>query len=302
MKTYVLDREPRLLDESFYAAAGQTGLELQALPFPADHEEIARIFEEKSPGLVFLPAIWDDLFSVKIVEEIQNLGTPMETVIVGASVATSNLVTAFNNGLTSFLETPVVKEYLSLSVSRASAKLNKKLDIHDMARRLELYEAGSTVKSFNPTTQRRDHLLGQAYLHLLQHQGPLANGDVHILLVSTSPSQQKQLAVLLRKLGAQVTEAASMKDGCDQLEKQPYPVIISDNVLPDGDAATFARNTRTIVKENVPYFIVWSSSPEKATEMLNPETKINDIILKPGPDMGLESILPAIIAGVYQSC
>jgi hypothetical protein len=46
---------------------------------------------------------------------------------------------------------------------------------------------------------------------------------------------------------------------------------------------------------------VWSSSPDKAGDFLNPENHIDDVILKPGPAWGLESVVPSLVAAVMAS-
>ncbi len=51
----------------------------------------------------------------------------------------------------------------------------------------------------------------------------------------------------------------------------------------------------------MPHIIVWSSSPDKAADLLEPDNHIDELLLKPGPEAGTESILPSIISVIYRS-
>jgi AmiR/NasT family two-component response regulator len=77
--------------------------------------------------MVMFPAIWEDLFCVKIIREISPMPTPFEMVMVDEKPDISNLIIAFNEGLSAYLETPFTKEKLQLTISRIRSRFEDKI-------------------------------------------------------------------------------------------------------------------------------------------------------------------------------
>ncbi|GMT42312.1 MAG: hypothetical protein IEMM0002_0723 [bacterium] len=147
----------------------------------------------------------------------------------------------------------------------------------------------------------RDQHLAHALLDFMNNNGPVRSGDIKVLLVTTSAAQEKRLGNLLTKIGVSAVSAGNMEDALKNTNLTEYSLIISDSVLPDGDAVTLVSRLRKALKSHMPRFMVWSSSPQKATDLLRPENHIDDVLIKPGPGTGIESMLPSIIAGIYQT-
>lgn len=299
MKAYLLDNKSHPLDGSLEKELKKLNTRMEHIKLPGDHEEILSLFEDKEGGLVFLPEIWEDLFCVKILHELQLLKNHFETIIVGPTPSVPDLIVAFNDGLTCYLQTPVDEGKLKQVTSRGTDRLNKKLEHENMVRRLADYESGSTPHHYTPQIQERDQLLGHGIVDIINQQGPLAKGDVRVLLVSTSKAQQKKLNDFLKGLGMDVVNAGTIKDAVKSAQDGKYSIVISDNILPDGDAVDLVNRLRKSLKTELPRFFVWSASPDKIADLLNPENHIDDVIIKPGPGVGIESILPTILAGVY---
>lgn len=300
MKLYLLENEAHPLDESLKKELASAGHTAEAIALPEDHEQLQALLEDHASGAVFLPAAWDDLFCVKTIDEVDSHARPFETVLVGPPPPLSRLIVAFNHGLTAFLETPVDPETLRLTLKRVEGRWKRSVETAELAATVELYRTGGSAHALSNENLMRDQLLGHALAQFASQEGPFFEGSVTILLASTSPSQQKQLASLLTRFGAQVTTVGTMNEAFEQLKDKAFTVVISDGVLPDGDALAFAARLRQEAKQSIPHFMVWSSSREKVPELLRPESLVNDVILKPGPDLGIESCLPAIVSAVYR--
>jgi len=278
------------------------GLEIpvEELRIAANHEEVIPLLRDKDPGVVFIPPVWDDLFCIKILNDIRTLGTPLETVIAGPQPLIPNMVAAFNADLSAFVETPVNEDVFKQVIHRVKARLAKKMETLHNLRRLAEYENGGTPGFFSPQVMERDQLLARAFMDILSQTGPLLSGSIRILLVTSSAAQQQRFGAFLKGIGITVVPANGMTEAMKIMGEETFPIIISDNILPDGDAVTLVNELRKRRATEMPRFIVLTASPDKATELLQPDTHIDDVIIKPGPGARIESILPPIIAGIYQ--
>ena len=299
MKTYLMQNDDFPLAVSLFDTLDAMAIEYQILALPADHHDLGTLFNGLEGGLVFLPAIWKDLFSVKLVQEISLLPVPFEPIITDVTPDVSNLIVAFNEGLSAYLQTPVDQEQLQLIILRAKSRFEKKISQISTARRY--FDMNSPAASINLSGAMliRNRYLGKAFVDLANKTGPLFESKVEILLVSSSPVQQKQLSLLLKTLGIETTKTGDINEAVKTVQGKEFKVVISDSILPDGDAIQLAdRLSKT--SKSMPHIIVWSSSPEKAATLLKPESHIDEVIVKPALEAGLESILPSIIAIIYR--
>ena len=298
MKNYLMQNDDFPLAASLFDTLDAMAIEYQTLALPADHHDLGTLFNGLEGGLVFLPAIWKDLFSVKIVQEISLLPVLFETIITDVTPDVSHLIVAFNEGLSAYLETPVNQEQLQLIILRARSRFEKKISQISTARRL--FDMNSPAASFDRSRAMliRNRYLGKAFVDIANKTGPLFESKVEILLVSSSPAQQKQLSLLLKTLGIATTKTGDINEAVKTAQGKEFTVVISDSILPDGDASKLADRLRKTSK-SMPHIIVWSSSPEKAATLLKPESHVDEVIVKPAPEVGIESILPSIIAFIY---
>lgn len=300
MKIYLLQNDNHPLEKGLTAALESLSMEFKILTLPTDHGDIAHVMSDLQGGVVMLPGIWTDLFCVKVIEETALLSTPFETVIVASAPDLSNLVVAFNEGLSGYLELPVTEERLRQVISRARARFEKRLLQIEAERRFSDLAAQSIPFNRSKAMTVRNQYLGRAFIDFAKRRGPVFEGTIEVLLVSSSPVQQKQLGELLKASGLSTTTSGSIEEAIQGLDEKDYRVVIADGVLPDGDVTVLAGRVRKIAKK-MPYMIAWSSSPEKAETLLRPENHIDEVLLKPGPEIGIESVLPSLIAAIYQA-
>ncbi len=300
MKIYLLQNDDHPLDEGLTAALESLSMEFKTLTLPTDHGDITHVMSDVQGGVVMLPGIWTDLFCVKVIEETALLSTPFETVIVAPEPDLSSLVVAFNEGLSGYLKLPVTEERLRQVISRARARFEKRVLQIEAERRFSDLAAQSIPFNRSKAMTVRNQYLGRALIDFAKRRGPVFEGTIEVLLVSSSPVQQKQLEELLKASGLSTTTSGNIEEAIQGLDEKDYRVVIADGILPDGDATVLAGRVRKIAKK-MPYMIVWSSSPEKAETLLRPENHIDEVLLKPGPDIGIESVLPSLIAAIYQA-
>lgn len=301
MHTYLLYNEKHPPDAGLLDGLKKKHLYTENVEFPADHEEMLTLFAKREAGIIFMPPVWEDLFCVKMIDEIQTLKVPFEIILVGAPPSIPNLIVAFNNGLGSYLETPVDDDKLDHAISRATSKLRKKAEDLHRNLRLSEFESGSAT-NYHPEFQlERDQILARAFLDFMHQRGPIHDGEVKILVVSSSEAQEQKLEKFLNNLGMQIETTTDIAKAVQMTASNNYTLIISDGVLPDGDAIELVNQLRKTLKKQMPKFLVWSSSPDRVSALLNPDNHIDDVLIKPGPGAGIESILPSIVNGIYQT-
>ncbi len=301
MNGYFLKCGDHRPDPSLTQLADSFELPVEEFDIGQDAEAVIPLLRERDPGIVFIPPVWEDLFCVKVVNSVQTLASPFETVIAGRQPIIPNLVAAYNAGLTAYVELPVNNDLFRQVLQRSQTRLDRKAGEIRAARRMRELETGAAPGIFSPQIQERDHLLSRAFMDLIQRKGPLVVQSVRLLLVTSSEAQRQRFGGFLSSIGLKVTTAVDMKEALKAIETGfPFSIVISDNILPDGDAIGLVNAMRKQLKEEMPRFIVLTASPDKAAELLSPETHIDDLIVKPGPGHSIEMILPSVIAGIYQ--
>ncbi len=301
MNIYLLDNAENPLDKTLEAALEAAEVSFDRLALPTSHGAVRELVKAREGGTVLLPALWQDLLCVKIVNEIEALDMPFVTVVVGPLPSTENLVSAFNSGLTAVLETPVESTRLDQILKRVQERFNGKVKQARLIHILQEREAMATNAMLAPQMVVRDQYLGHAFKQIIRGKGALCDGTVRVLLVSSSSSQERKLDELLSAIGMTVARASSIEEAEKCVKEAVCSVIVSDSILRDGDAPKLALMLRNTLSADIPRLIVWSSSPEKAPALLSPENHIDAVVIKPGPKAGVESILPTILTEVMRT-
>ena len=300
MKTYLMYNDDHVLDETLFNFLDSTGVHYDGVLLPAEHHEVGPILSDLEGGAVFLPAKWKDLFCVKVIQEISLMTMPFETVLVDRAPEISNLIVAFNEGLSGFLETPVTEEKFAVMISRIKSRYEDKVShLSGVQRPAGLSSQSTSINGSHSMNVRNQHL-GMAFIDIANQTGPLFEKEVEVLVVSSSSVQLKQLEGTLKKIGITSTKSGSIEETTQIVEKKEFPVVVSDSFLPDGDAVTLADNLKKTSK-SMPHIIVWSASPDKAVHLVKPENHIGEVLIKRGPESGTESLLPSIISVIYEA-
>jgi len=300
MKIYFLQNKAYPLDENLLNILKKLSISFDGIPLPEHHEDICSVFKEKTGGVIFLPGVWEDLYSVKIIQEINRLAEPFETIIVDKAPDVANLIVAFNEGLSSYLEVPLREDQVISVFSRVKEFYQDKIEQIQMKHNLLRLETQSVGSSMSQPMVIRDQCLGKAFLDLMKQTGRLFDHSINVLLVSSSQAQQNRLDSLLKTMGMNITKCHTLEEALEKIKEQEYKIIMADNVLSDGDSITLVKQLRKELTQ-IPKVIVWSSSPEKVMELLKPEHHIDEVILKSSPEVGMEFVLPSIINVIYQT-
>ncbi len=266
---------------------------LSKLETPPAHHDIIPLLEEREQGIILIPALWEDLFCIKLLNEIRTLPHSYAKLFYGQAPEKEHLITAFNAGIDGFISLPADQERVSLLFQKV---INK----HEEDKRR--YARACCFDQVNyERIQSERHILGKAFKDLLHGRNPFALNNIRLLIVNSSSAQERRLSHFLTEVDASSESARSMSHALEVLQSSPpFDILISDYLLPDGDAIQLVKRMREQLKEEMPRVLVWSSSPEEIPALLQPETFIDDVILKPTPFEGIESLLPALFILLYQ--
>ena len=296
----ICDQSPE--DKGFRKLLGKSGFEPEEVRIGSNHGAIAGLLKDREPGIVFIPAAWQDMFCVKILNEIEILGLPFETAIFGPQPEMAGLIAAFNAGLSAFIETPVNADGFAQILSRLKTKLAARVEKARDLYRLREYDGGTAFAGFSPQMVERDQVLAKAFMDIVNRTGPIFDDKTAVLLVSSSQVQQSVFEIFLKALGVTVLIAGSVAEAMTALgSRAGCRMIISDSILPDGDARALVEKVRKAFTSELPRVVVITASPDKVAGLLSPDSHIDDVIIKPAPDVGMESILPTVISGLYQT-
>ncbi len=299
MDIYLLENKNYLLDASLIKALESLSYIFDSVDFPENHEDLIPHFNKTQGGLIFLPPLWTDLTVVKVIQELGFLELPFATIIVGPIPKIQDVIVAFNEGLTAFLETPVETTTLRQMLGRATSCFEKQREQIDIKNNFVSLSVLSIPHNRSKAMMLRNQWLGKAFVDMAKRKGPFLDGSIDVLLVSSSTVQQNMLEKALKSIGISVVKVGKLHDAIQKASHKAFQVVISDNVLPDGDAVMLTGHLQKI-SSKMPHVIVWSSSPAKAADLLKPENHIDEVIAKPDPESGIESILPSVISMIYQ--
>jgi CheY-like chemotaxis protein len=300
MQIYIFENNDHPLQAEIGNLLQAQDTPFEVLEWPDDPEIIAdSIPSTPEGGIIWLPAVWDDLKTVKCIENLLTLRAPWQIAVAGDCAETNHLAAAFNAGLTQFLPLPANREALSVVMRRLEKQWSRQVNLIKNMRTASAGNPGITPES--PTEIRqREKYLGQALFDLATQTGPLIEAHPRLLYVCTSSAQQAPIREMLTRTGLQVKIESSIAAGVAAMREHQYAVVLSDYILDGGTAIELIRRMRQAINEKMPYIIVLSSSPEKTRELNDPASGIDQVIRKPDPQTGIEVILPSVIAGIYQ--
>ena len=115
-----------------------------------------------------------------------------------------------------------------------------------------------------------------------------------ILIVDDAPLARSMSAVLLRKCGYEVLEAADGQQALEILSRETISLVISDWIMPHVSGVELCRKIRTTISDHYTYLILCTSKGEKADLIEGMDAGADDFLVKP---ISQEELLVRIRAG-----
>lgn len=104
---------------------------------------------------------------------------------------------------------------------------------------------------------------------------------MNIIIVDDDPSSRLILGATLKKLGYQVTAAASAQQVLEEFERAPVPLLISDMMMPDMDGLELCQRIRALNRPQYTYIILLTSMSCRASFLTGMKAGADDFLAKP---------------------
>ena len=102
-----------------------------------------------------------------------------------------------------------------------------------------------------------------------------------ILIVEDDASSRETLKVLLELDGHDVTAAPNGSEGWQVFEREDYPVVISDWLMPEMDGLELCRRIRTADRPSYSYVLLVSALKGKSSYLQGMAAGADDFVSKP---------------------
>ncbi|MCF6233057.1 MAG: fused response regulator/phosphatase [Rhodobacteraceae bacterium] len=114
-------------------------------------------------------------------------------------------------------------------------------------------------------------------VEIIYETGPIRR----VLVVDDSRLQRRILCSSLKRLGFQITEAASAEEGLEVCSREPLDLILSDWMMPGMSGLEFCRTFRQMSGDNYAYFILLTSNSDKNDVAQGLDAGADDFLTKP---------------------
>jgi PleD family two-component response regulator len=239
-------------------------------------------------SIIFLPALEDDCEGIKLAQNVL-ADLPMHVVIMYATSLPSKeyLCFAFREAIDDIILSGSEPEVLEMQIKRAERLLDVKSRSCTTSGHIE-HQLESLASQCKHLEQNCAHVQEQL-IAVASTASRIATGQLNmletcpkLLIVATSHPHAESIEKLSTSLGFQADIMHTGKEALDWLknEDQRPNVIITDGTLSDMDANNFAKSARKALGNHPVVIIVTSSNEETEESFLEPDSGIDDFVLK----------------------
>ena len=242
------------------------------------------------PGqcVVFLPAIEEDCEGIKLAQNALS-NFPMHVIIMYSSSLPSKeyLCFAFREVADDIIVLGSDRKVLDMQINRAEKLLKVKSRSSEAGGQLEQH-----LESLTSQCKHLEHNcthIQEQLLAVASTASRIATGQLNmsetcpqLLIVTTSLRHAESVEDLAKKLGFEADIMHTGQDALQWLKTQEHKpnVIITDGTLSDMDATNFAKSARQTLGNHPVVIIVTSSNEDSEEGFLEPESGIDDFVLK----------------------
>jgi PleD family two-component response regulator len=281
----------------------QEQFEVEECNQPPDHETLKSLLPS-TPAVLFVPAIEEDCWGVKLAQDALNDKMPRVIVLYAPSMPSREfLCLAFKEGVDDIISLDADIETLNSKLKRADHILQARLDSVDAGgqgqRKMKSLQLRcEQLECKNAKWEERLLALSSTATRMATGQLHIAGSAPSVLIVASSNSQASSAAELCRRLGFKTHLAHTGKDGLEQISENPPRVILADGTLPDMNATAFAPAAGKALGNKPVIIVGWSSSPESEDTLLAPDSGIDDFVLKSTTSEGTGLLAAALLGGL----
>jgi len=300
---FLKDENNTCVLDTLIKSCRQEQFEVEECNQPPDHETLKSLLPS-TPAVLFVPAIEEDCWGVKLAQDALNEKLPRVIVLYAPSMPSREfLCLAFKEGVDDIISLDADVETLNSKLKRAENILEARLDTMDAGGKWQrevksLQFHCEQLECKNAKWEERLLALSSTATRMATGQLILSESAPSVLIVASSNSQASSAAELCCRLGFNTHLAPTGKDGLEQISKNPPQVILTDGTLPDMNATAFAPAARKALGNKPVVIVAWSSSPESEDTLLAPDSGIDDFVLKSTTSEGTGLLAAALLGGI----
>ena len=254
------------------------------------------------PELAIMDYLPTDSFSVKVMQQSRGRVDFIKFIfLLNQDVGADHLVLAVNEGAGAFLSAPFREEALLNYVNRALTQQKaEKAQAEQLALFKQLMDKERTGAAEQNTELSRLKRLQKLYHRLINHL--LATATLRqkpkVLLVSDSAYQLDLFRKHLEDLNYFVVTATDGAKGLETALREHPRIIVSDLEMPGLNGVELCLALKNDETMGPNHFIICTANEDKIQEVLKPENKVDDCLVKPGQGDEFQSFTARVALGI----
>ncbi|MBU2549462.1 MAG: response regulator, partial [Proteobacteria bacterium] len=222
--------------------------------------------------------------------------------ILNEPVGAEHLILALNEGAMAVINAPVKPETLLNYVGRglAAQKEDKARseDLERLQRVADHEKSCSDEQAMEVGRCKRQLRLNYRLINRLMTTPRAAIGQTRVLLVSDSAYQLELFQKHLENAGLTVLTAPDGLKGLDEARASRPRIIVSDLEMPGLGGLELCREIKNDEALAPNHFIICTASEDKIEDVLKPEHKVDDCLVKPSRPEQFEEFTARVALGL----
>jgi CheY-like chemotaxis protein len=269
---------------------------------PLDQAQRAVRLLESKPDVAVVGYQAEDALSVKVMQETRTRDPYLKFIFVlSGPVEPEHLVMAVNEGAAAFLTAALSSGALLNFVARAEAKKKREMDRDAEVDRCRDIIEKEKVCSLEQASQiARNRRLLQASQRLINHllAASIPRNPRVVLLVSDSTFQLDLFRKSLEDHNFRVVTAANGSKGLEAAREHHPRIIVSDLEMPGLSGLELCRAVKNDETLSPNHFIVFTANERRMDEILRPENKVDDCLIKPSRSEDYQAFVARVALGI----
>ena len=248
--------------------------------------DLAGVLIDSGPAAAVLTYSAEDAASVKVMQDVLSRDPLVKFIFVLENdPGLEHLVMAMNEGASAVLTAPVASRSLTNYLNRAlTARKEEKTraeEIENCHRLIDHEKACTLEQTTELSSQKRLLTLSYNLInHLLATAGP-GPGRSKVLLVSDSVYQVDIFRQHLEARNFEVLAARDGQEGLETARRERPRIVVSDLEMPGLNGLELCQAIKNDPSLAPNHFIICTANQDRIAEVMKPEHKVDDCLLKP---------------------
>lgn len=266
-------------------------------------QDLVDLIINQDAALVIMDFFLEDALSVKVMQSVRDRQPFTKFIFVLDDKTTAEDMThAMNEGASALLPLPLTIEAATHHINRSVLNRNKEkaaAEELDRSRRLINTEDSRTEKIVSELARTKRLLsLNYRLINRLLAQRAPGGKKKKLLLVSDSAYQLDRLRSSLESADFKIVSAKDGNEGLKTARAEKPDIIVSDLEMPGLSGVELCKAVKEEEGLSNSYFVICTANGEKIEQVLSPENKVDDCLLKPGRAEEFDEFTARVALGI----